>query len=131
MASTQSRVTRAWLLQNAGRFDRVEFEVHVGKGAKPNPAWPDATRQQFLHQTQKRIDVVAWAGDYPVIVEVKRQLNIGAIGQCVSYRLLWMADNPEKPEPSMVMVGETADEDVITSAHAHGIDIELYPAPVD
>jgi len=127
MASTQSRVTRAWLLQNATRFDRVEFEVHVGKGATPKAEWPESTRTQFLHQTQKRIDVVAWAGDFPVIVEVKKQLNVAAIGQCLAYRVLWMADNPGHPEPSMVMVGETADQDVITAAHLHAIDVELYP----
>lgn len=131
MATTQSRVTRAWLLQNAERFDRVEFEVHVGQGATPHPEWAEATRQQFRYQTQKRIDVVAWRGDAPCLVEVKRQANVGAIGQLLAYRLLWMADNPTAPDPSMVIVCETADNDVISSAHAHGIDVEIYRNPND
>lgn len=129
MATTQTRVTKSWLVQNQARFDRLEFEVHVGQGATPLPEWPDATRDQFRYQTQKRIDVVAWTGEHAVLVEVKRQANVGAIGQLLAYRLLWMAMYPDAGDPGMVIVCETADNDVISSAHAHGIDVEIYRDP--
>jgi hypothetical protein len=127
MRVTQRAITRRWLTENATRFDRVEFEVRVGEGTPPLSTFTDEQRADHKRQTQMRIDAVAWDRQYPTLVEVKKRLDTNAIGQLLTYRLLFMQANPNSPEPQMVAIGERADPDVVTSANAHGIDVEVYP----
>ncbi len=127
MRLTQAAVTRKWLTENAARFDRIDFEVRLGEGTPPLSTMSDVERADHKRQTQMRADFIAWDRDYPVIGEVKKRLDTNAIGQLLTYRLLFLNEHPGVPEPGMVAVGERADPDVVTAANAHGIDIEVYP----
>lgn len=131
MRITQRAITKKWLEENALRFDRVEFEVRLGNGTEPLSTFTDEQRADHKRQTQMRCDAVAWDREFPTLVEVKKRLDTNAIGQLLTYRLLFMADHPGVPEPQMVAVGERADPDVSSSANAHGIDVEIYPVATE
>ena len=92
-------------------FDSVDYDVRVGTGqtisAKPHAM----TAEEWRAHTQKRIDVVGYKDDLIYIVELKPSASFSAIGQAVSYALLYRAEfNPkEKILPTIITDREVLD----------------------
>lgn len=99
-----------WALHNA-EYTAYDFNVRVGKGYDPGPDLPDDIRKSAIDSTRKRIDAVLWKGNQPYIIEVKVRATPPVIGQMVCYRLLWMQQNPDKPQPFLKLLYCMLDED--------------------
>jgi hypothetical protein len=125
----QSAVMRDYLLAHGTEFDRFAFSVHVGQGLTPNPDHPPNVQKATAYSTQKRIDLVAWRGTRPVLIEAKSRVDPSCLGQILTYRQLWLEDNPDAPDPELVVIGRTSDDDTIRALQAHGITVLLYAAP--
>jgi len=70
-------------------FSDFRYDVRVGKGVDPGPKYDPKWRQLAIQLTQKRIDAV-WRRDGVVyIFEVKPQAGLSALGQLLSYRILY------------------------------------------
>lgn len=72
-----------------GFFERVEYDVHVGGAIDVRPWWSAEDRRSFSHLAAKRIDVVGHTPGRIWIIEVKPEAGVSAIGQLISYRLLY------------------------------------------
>lgn len=121
-------VLNSWLLVHWNEYTGYDFNVRCGKGTDPGPTYSDEARRGFILNTQKRIDVIAWKDVNATIIEVKRTAKLSAIGQIVGYKYLWQADNPTAPEPKLLMVYNQTDNDVIMTAQAAGISVEMVEA---
>ena len=92
-------------------FSSVDYDVRVGTGqtikAKPHAM----TAEEWRAHTQKRIDVVGYKDDLIYIVELKPSASFSAIGQAVSYALLYRAEfNPKgKILPTIITDREILD----------------------
>lgn len=126
----ESAVIRAYLLEHLGEFDRIVFGKRVGKGELPDPSLLPAIQQQVLLNTQKRIDLLAWRGRQPVIIEVKQRITPASLGQLLTYRHHFLEDTPDAPEPDLVIVGRESDADTLAAITAHGVTVYLYPEAV-
>lgn len=125
----ESAVIRDWLNARGEEYDRLSFSVRVGQGIKPDPTHLIGVQGSTIWSTRKRIDVVAWQGTAPTLIEAKERIEPSALGQLLTYRKLWLEDNPNAPEPRLVVIGRYTDLDTITSLHAHGIDVFIYERP--
>lgn len=126
----QSAVLRDYLLEHIHEYDRLEFNVRVGRGLTPDPSHPASTQAQTTYNTQKRIDLLAWRGRQAVIIEAKTRVDPSCLGQILTYRQLWLEDNPDVTEPELVVIGRTSDDDTLRALGAHGVTVYLYePAP--
>jgi hypothetical protein len=124
----ESLVIRSYLLAHLKEFDRITFGKRVGKGELPDPSHLPAIQRQTVLNTQKRIDILAWRGSQPVIIEVKQRVTPAALGQILTYRHHFLDENPDAPEPELVVVGRESDADTLVALQAHGVTVYLYTA---
>lgn len=78
-----------FMAQHADFFESVEYDVHVGGAIDVKPWWSDKDIRSFSHLAAKRIDVVGHKGNQIWIVEVKPEAGLSALGQLISYQLLY------------------------------------------
>ena len=93
-----------FVLEFPDRFETVDYDFRVGEGMKLNPAWDEATKRDATALSQKRIDVLAWKGEQPTIIEVKVRVGLSALGQVMGYKILFMKHFPGLMAPDQLIV---------------------------
>lgn len=124
----ESTVIRDWLLAHGAEYDRFSFSVHIGQGQTPDPSHEPGVQKSTVYSSQKRIDVLAWQGPNPTIVEVKERITPASLGQILTYRMLFLQEMPDAPDPRLVIIGRYSDDETLRALSAHGIDVYLYDA---
>lgn len=123
----ESHVIRAFLLEHLLDYDRITFSKRTGHGITPDPTHLPAVQANTAFSSMLRIDILAWRGPTPIIVEVKQDVTPAALGQILTYRHHLLEEYPSAPEPELVVVGRTANPDAIAALQAHGVTVYLYP----
>ena len=127
MLPRECLIYKNWLAANESRYDRFEYNAHIGPGYDPGPAWPEPMRRMAIANSQKRIDVVAWNGLLPTLIEVKDRAGASAIGQLMTYFPLWNADHPDLPRCQMMLVSNRAQPGIDVACAYHGVSLVLVP----
>ncbi|MBA7546534.1 hypothetical protein ES705_38926 [subsurface metagenome] len=104
MFGENAEIWNRFLSEFPDRFDTVDYDFRVGKGMKLNPEWDEAMKRDATALTQKRIDVLAWTGEKPTIIEVKVRVGLSALGQVMGYKILFMKDFPHLDAPDVLIV---------------------------
>jgi hypothetical protein len=123
----ESWVIRAFLEKHLGELDGIIFGKRVGKGILPDPEHLPAVQRNTVFSSKLRIDILAWRGPQPIIVEVKQDVTPASLGQILTYRHHFREENPDAPDPELVVVGRTASDDAVEALQAHGVTVYLYP----
>lgn len=126
MPEPESAVFRDFLQARGREFDRFDFNVRLGSGATVDDGLTEQYEKLAIKLTQKRADVVAWQADQPTIIEVKIRIGLGAQGQLLGYRSLWIRDRPHEPEPALLAIARRTDEDTLAALSDQGITVILY-----
>lgn len=126
----ESAVILAYLVAHHRELDRITFGKRVGQGATIDPTTLPAVQRATAFSSKKRIDILAWRGSQPVIIEVKQSVTPAALGQILTYRHHFLEENPDAPEPELVVVGRQSDPDTLAAIQAHGVTVYLYPDAV-
>ena len=127
----ETGITKDWLLAHGEEYDRFEFNLRVGQGTAPNPEHLPGVQKSTAFSTRKRIDVVAWRGEQPTIVEVRERITPEVVGKIMTYRQLFMEDFPDTAEPLLLAVGRYSDADTIRVCQSHSISVLLYASPAE
>jgi hypothetical protein len=131
-SAEESALIWEFLQAHGLEYDRFSITVRVGDGVAPNPDHLPGVQRQAVTNSQMRIDLMTWAGAQPFIWEVKKRANHHAIGQLITYRHLWMRENPDAPEPQLGVIARSIDPDMPAVFQANGIPVYLYePASGD
>lgn len=125
-SAIESALLWQFLLAHGMEYDRYSITVRVGRGVTPNADYLPGVQRQQVTNSQLRIDMMSWAGAQPFIWEVKQRANHHAIGQLVTYRHLWMEDNPDALEPRLGVIAQTIDPDLERVYAASGITAYIY-----
>lgn len=150
MAPREVIIFRAWLLLHQNEYDRFDYNVRVGNGTDPGEQYPAIYRQQYIENTQKRIDVVGWknvpatligapsnlvtllalnrSGAAPTIIEVKDRATASCMSQILTYKALWPFTFPSTPAPRLLLVTNRVAADMPLVLDASGITLEVVPA---
>lgn len=104
------------------KFDTVDYDVKVGSGTDPNYIKGDKTGEYWAMLTKKRIDVVAWKGDFVTIIEVKKRSSLFTLGQILGYRFLYTREHPEHKAVKTLIACATIYQDDIDVLNHYGID---------
>jgi hypothetical protein len=123
----ESALIRDFLQAHIHEYENYSFTVRVGQGTAPNPDHLPGVQRQTVLNSQMRIDMLAWQGVQPFIFEVKERAIHAAIGQLITYRHLWMQENPDAREPRLAVIARTIEPDMEPVFAANGIDVYLYP----
>jgi hypothetical protein len=114
----ESAVIRAFLHRAPERVRSIVFGKRVGQGEPPDPTHLPAIQRQTTLNTQKRIDILAFRGAQPIIIEVKQRVTPAALGQILTYRHHFVEENPDAPEPDLWIVGRESDADTLAAISA-------------
>ena len=128
MAPREVIIFRAWLGLHQSEYDRFEYNVRVGNGIDPGAEYPAIYRQQYIENTQKRIDALAWKGEQPTIIEVKDRATGSSMSQILMYKALWPITFPNTPPPKLLLVTNRVAADMPMVLEASGIALEIVPA---
>lgn len=123
----ESEVLRAFLLEHRDDYDRWTFNKRVGRGIEADPSHLPAVQKNTAFSTKLRIDLLAWRGAQPAIVECKQRVTPATLGQILTYAHYVREEFPDAPDPELVVVGREGNEDAIVALQAHGVTVYLYP----
>jgi hypothetical protein len=123
----ESTLYRDFLQAHIHEYENYSFQVRVGQGVTPNPDHLPGVQRQTVRNSKMKIDMLAWQGPQPFIFEVKERAIHAAIGQLITYRHLWMEENPDAREPRLAVIARTIEPDMEPVFAANGIDVYLYP----
>src|SRR5216684_5146503 len=101
MAPREVLIWRAWLALHQSEYTGWAYNVLVGNGIDPGPTFPQIYREQYIRNTQKRIDAVAFQGLQPFIFEIKDRVTGSSLSQLLTYDALWPVTYPETPAPRL------------------------------
>ena len=120
--------TEVWtrfILKFPDKFDTVDYDIKVGSGTDPNFVQGDKSGEYWAMLTKKRIDVVAWKGDFITIIEVKKRSSLFTLGQILGYRFLYTRENPDAKVVKTLIVCSTIYQDDIDVLNHYGIDFVI------
>jgi len=123
----ESHVVRAYLLAHIREYDRLVFGKRLGHGIDPDPTHLPAVQENTVFSTKLRVDILGWRGSQPVLIEVKQRITPATLGQILTYRHHFIEENPDAPEPELVVAGREGSADAITALQAHSVTVYLYP----
>lgn len=123
----ESAIAREWIRRHAAEWDRIDFDVNLGTGVELGPGYDQAQRDQATKLTQKRADMIARRGTVANIIEIKRRVDFGPLGQLLGYATLYHADYPDTTDTLLTAIGFSALNDAVEVLHAHGINVETFP----
>lgn len=93
-------------------YDVIEYDVQVGFGTPPPPDIPPEIEKDRRHLTRRRIDAVAHTGGWVTLIEITRLADLKAIGQLITYPILYrITYQPHKPI-RMLLVAEKLNTDI-------------------
>lgn len=106
---------------NAGFFDKVDYDILVGDGVVMGDIKKDVYAKSFKILTQKKIDVVGYIRNEIWIVEVKPFASSSALGQLLTYRLLYDETYSPKLPVKMMIITNQLKTDYNKVFSTHGI----------
>lgn len=130
MAPREVLIWRQWLALHQHEYTGWMYNVLVGNGIDPGPSYPQVYRDQYIRNTQKRMDAVAYQGELPFIFEVKDRAIASSMSQLLTYKTLWPITFPNTPAPQLVLVTNRVSADMPMVLQASGIRLDIVD-PVD
>ena len=125
----ESSIIRDWMNARGRDYDRIAFSVRIGQGLEPNPEHIPAIRDMTRYNSRMRIDVLAWIGAQPEIIEVKERVLASVLGQLLAYQQLFMEENPDARPPRLTAIGRYSTADTMRVLEANGVTVYLYDPP--
>jgi hypothetical protein len=118
-------VLRAWLTLHQTEYDSFDYNVRIGAGTDPGPAYSPEVRKQAVMNTQLRLDVVAYKHEFPTIIEVKRRAGPSNVGQLLTYDAVWRNDYKTLPAPKLMLLCADYSPHILPAVQNTGIDLQL------
>lgn len=127
MLPAEVLIFKGWLEKYGANYDRVDGNVRIGAGFDPGASWPEEQRRNAILNTKLRIDAVAYQGEKPTLIEVKRSAGASALGQLLTYEAVWLKDYPATPAPGLALVTNAIQDNMMPLITKAGIVLYLIP----
>lgn len=123
----EAALAAAWLESHIDSYDDIDWQKRVGPGVELGPDYSQNIQLMAYQATRKRVDLVAYANDSTTIIELKDHVDLAAVRQALDYAQLWPIAPTLPPVAAVVVVGRTGDADIVATAAALGVTVELLP----
>ena len=111
-------------------FTALYYDVLLGGPFLTPEEKKDPLKRDWQYLLSKRMDVLAELRDEIWIIEVVHVCGMRSLGQVQTYHALWLQDPKIDKPPVKVLVTETIDEDLLSSAGVQGISVFIIqPGP--
>lgn len=102
-------------------FTGFNYDVRVGRGIEPPQGTSPNIRRMAIDLTQKRIDSVGFQPGKIWIIEVKERPGVGAVGQIISYTILFRKQFSPQDELIPAIVADIVEPDIRTILNDQGV----------
>lgn len=117
-----TEVWNRFILKYPKKFDTVDYDVKVGRGADTTPIEEQTSKDYWANLTKKRIDVIGYKNNFVTIVEVKKRASLFTLGQILGYRYLYLKEFPELHVVKTLILCDTISQDDKDVLFNYGID---------
>ena len=122
LGADEAGIWNAFIAKHPDFFDSVDYDVHVGSPRK-FPGQPrDRITLGMEEMSRHRIDFVGYKDETIYIGEIKRNSQLGAIGQLLGERELYQEEFAPKTKPKLILLTDKENPDVRKLANKFGID---------
>lgn len=125
MAPADVAIWNRFMAANPAAFDAVAYDVAIGEGAEFDTVVNAATGGDANRLYQRRIDVVAQAGDVLYIVEIKPRATTSALGQVKGYLRLFRRDFSPKQALQPLIITDSLMPEMDYLAREEGVEIRV------
>lgn len=119
-----------WLTANIDQYDDIDWQKRVGPGLQLGGDYLPGVQAMAYQATRKRADLVAYRNNATTIIELKDHVDLAAVRQALEYAALWKFAPADPPVAAVLVVGNTGDADIVNTAAAQGVTVELMPPPL-
>lgn len=102
-------------------FQKLYYDCWLGGPTYSAQEMKDKLTKMWRGMLVKRADAIAELNDEVWIIEVSADPGLRAIGQLLSYRVLWLRDPKVMKPEKMVLVAATLEDDFLDVATTYGI----------
>jgi len=117
-----TEVWNRFILKYPDKFDTVDYDVKVGRGADTTPIDEQSSKEYWAELTKKRIDVIGYKNNFVTIVEVKKRASLFTLGQILGYKYLYLREFPEVLSARTLIVAAQISQDDRNALKHFGID---------
>ena len=108
-------------------FENLYYDCFVGGPYYTEEELKDPMKRMWRATVAKRIDALGETENEVWIIEVAKSPGLRAVGQVQVYRSLWLEDPPIRKIERPVLVCQSVDQDLISSAARYGILTYVMP----
>jgi len=128
MAPEDALIWNEFIESSPDFYDTVDYDVRVGEGRPYQEVLVPKIKEDMVGLSKHRIDVVGYKGSRTDVVEIKPSAGSNAIGQVMTYALLWHQGFRDQPSPRRVIITDKMDPDSLSAAKALGIYVvQIHP----
>jgi len=114
-----------FLDHHAPKIINLYYDVLLGMHDMTPEMLKDPMQRMWYYNNAKRVDAIIETEKEVWLIEVSNLLAIRAIGQALSYSILWSQDPKIDKIERPILVGETMDLDLLGVAGKYGITVFL------
>lgn len=104
---------------------RVDYDVHLGDGARVDPDWEPWMAVMVKALSTKRADVVAESRWEVTIFEIKRRAGLSCLGQLLGYEALMTKERGSWKAVKLVAVCEELEPDMRDAFEYYKVKVVL------
>lgn len=123
MLKEDAKVWTRFLMENPNAFERVWYDVHVGRAIEMDRRSPEWLQTMADGISRKRIDVVAKKGSNFLIIEIKPVMDMTAFGQALTYSKLFRSEFRDRGPVLPMVICDVVGPDVPKVAKEYGVDV--------
>ena len=124
-----ANVWRQHHLAHGDKYTQLDYDVRVGEGRDPGSEYDTKIRHMALALSCRRIDVVGHSNSGLDIIEVTHSAGLKAIGQLISYPILYSLTYPTIRPIRPILVAGEIQTDILPVLTRLRIEFYVYPPP--
>jgi hypothetical protein len=121
MSPAEKAIWLRFLQMGGTQFAPFSYDVRVGDGLQMPAGSTSYDIKAAAALTTKRIDVLYFIRTTAVIVEVKVRAGLGALGQLVGYRDLFLKGGTNGTDARMLLITDSLQPDVAQVLEQNGV----------
>lgn len=110
-------------------YNYIDYDVQVGFGSKTPPDITPEIEKARRHLTRRRIDAIGYTDALVTLIEITRLADLKAIGQLVSYPILYGITYRPRLPVQMLLVCEKLHTDIEHVLPHLPVEVWTSPAP--
>ena len=118
-------IWKRFLSEYGSNWAWYEYDIHLGSGIEIFEYWDEKIKKLAKALTQYRIDVIGHREGSITIFEIKPDTGLSALGQVLSYKVLYERDIDSDVDIDLAIVTDRISKDIIYIYNKYNISIYI------